>query len=132
MTEGAGGVIEQLFECLNAGDWPAFSALLSAEVERTGPLGDRVVGRDQYVEYMAGTGPSAPRNDVGGTTWVVHGFAYAPDRRSGFARVTANITHSGQERQLEEAMVFAMDDEGLVSRIEVFWRTPRFDRPSGD
>ena len=122
--ESADGVVEQLFERLAAGDWAGYGALLSADVERIGPWGDRMRGRDRYVEMMAGPGD--------GTTWKVHRIAYAPDGRSGFARVTAHLVpgRAAPYEHFEETLVFELDDAGLVCRVEVFWQTPWLAPPS--
>ena len=120
MTESAVGVIERLFDRLIAGDWTGYGALLSPNVERIGPWGDRMVGRDRLLEMMA---------DLPGTTWDVHRIVYAPDGQSAFARVTAHPARGGLS-QFEETLAFVMDDEGFVSLIEVFWQTP-WVAPSG-
>jgi hypothetical protein len=111
------------FDCLIAGDWTRYGALLSPDVERIGPWSDRLVGRDRVVEMMAASIPSGSRNDVPGATCEVHRIAYAPDGRSGFARVTAHPAR-GPLSQFEETLAFVMNDEGLVTLIEVFWQTP--------
>jgi len=125
LMESSGGVIERFFDRLFAGDWTGLSALLSSDMERIGPWGDRMVGRDRYVELMALSNPSSSPGNVPGTTWEVHRIAYTPDGRSGFARVTAHPDR-GPLSQFEETLAFVMDDEGLVSLIEVFWQTPQF------
>jgi hypothetical protein len=124
VMESPGGVIEQLFERLVAADWAGYGALLSADVERIGPWGDRMVGRDRYVDMMAGPGS--------GTTWRVHRITYAPDGRSGFARVTAHLApgQAAPYEHFEETLAFEMDDTGLVCRVEVFWQTPWLAPPS--
>ena len=114
MTESAVGVIERLFDRLIAGDWTGYGALLSPDVERIGPWGDRLVGRVRLLEMM---------EDVPGTTWDIHRIAYAPDEQSAFARVTAHPARGGLS-QFEETLAFLIDDEGLVTLIEVFWQTP--------
>jgi hypothetical protein len=122
MIESASaGVIERLFDRLTAGDWAGYGALLSPDAERIGPWGDRMVGRDRYVEMMAG-----PLNDGHGTTWDIHQIVYASDGQSGFARVTANLG-PGLEMPFErfdQILAFTMDGEGQVCRVEVFWQTP--------
>ena len=129
MIENVGGVIERLFDRLDAGDWIGYGALLSPEVERIGPWGERLVGRNRIVDMMAMLTPSGSDNDRSEPTWDVHRIAYAPDGRSGFARVTA-YPGRGPLSQFEETVAFVMDDEGLVSLIEVFWQTPH-DAPPG-
>jgi hypothetical protein len=45
--------------------------------------------------------------------------------RSGFSRVTAHLAPGlAPFEQFEETLAFEIDDEGLVSRVEVFWQTP--------
>jgi hypothetical protein len=114
VTESAGGVIERLFDRLIAGDWTGYGAQLAADVERIGPWGDRMVGRDRLVEMAA---------DLQGTTWDVHRIVYAPDGQSAFARVTAYPARGGWS-QFEETLAFVVNDEDLVSLVEVFWQTP--------
>jgi len=122
LGEGASAdVIERLFDRLTAGDWAGYGALLSSDAERIGPWGDRLVGRDRYVEMMAG-----PLKDGRGTTWDVHQIVYAPDGQSGFARVTAKLGPGlGMPYEsFDQILAFTIDDEGLICRIEVFWQTP--------
>ena len=128
MIEGPSGVIERLFDRMTAGDWTGFGALLSPEAERIGPWGDRVVGRDRYVQLVAG-----PLGDGHGSRWDVHRIAYTRDGRSGFARVTAHLVPGGGApfERFEEVLAFEMDDDGLVCRVEVFWQTPWLDAARG-
>ena len=129
MTDDGDGVVEKLFDHLSAGDWHGFGSLLSATVERVGPMGERVVGRDAYVELMAGL-ESASDDDGPRTTWDVHRIVYGPDTRSAFARVTARVPRPDSELQIEEILAFTIDPDGLVTCIEVFWRDPRSNRSS--
>jgi hypothetical protein len=94
--------------------------VLTPAVERVGPFGDGVVGRDRYLEFLAGAVPPVYRNDI-------HRVTYAADGRSGFALVTEHLTYPDRELHLEEAYAFVFDDAGLVSRVEVFWQTPADD-----
>ena len=122
MIEGASpGVIEEFLGRLTVGDWTGFGALLSPDAQRIGPYGDQIVGRDHYVDLVAG-----PLKDGRGTTWDVHQIAYTPDGQSGFARVTANLGPGlglPYER-FEQILALTLDEDGLVCRVEVFWQTP--------
>jgi hypothetical protein len=120
-------VIDWLFDCMVAGDSSRYGALLTPDAERIGPWGDRMVGRDRLVEMVA-----APLKDGHGNSWEVHRITYAPDGRSGFARVTAHLAPGRAPfEQFEETLAFEMDDEDLISRIEVFWQTPWLASASG-
>jgi hypothetical protein len=97
--------------------------VLSPDIERIGPFGDRVQGRERYVDLLAGVVPEDYDNEVRRVT-------YAPDGRSGFARVREHLGYSGRTLDLEEAYAFEIDDEGRIERLEVFWQSPDAD-PGG-
>ena len=125
MIDGGDGVVERMFEHLAAQDWDSFRALLSTDVERIGPFGERVVGRDAYVELMASAKQPTSDADRHRTTWDVHCVAYTQDRRSAFARVTAHVPQGDRELRIEQTLAYKIDENGLLSGIEVFWRDPR-------
>ena len=114
------GTVERFFEHLSARDWASLRGELAPEVERTGPFGDRVTGRDRYLAMLEEAVPADYGNDV-------HLVTYAADGRAAFARVTEHLGYPAQTLHLEEAYAFGLDGEGLVSRIEVFWQTPQDD-----
>lgn len=122
--------IERFFEHLSARDWEALRGLLAPDVDRVGPFGDRVAGRERYLAMLEEAVPADYGNDV-------HLVTYAADGRAAFARVTEHLAFPAQTLHLEEAYVFGLDAEGRVTRVEVFWQTPQFDpggqwQPRGD
>jgi hypothetical protein len=126
MTDSDDRVVEKTFEYLAARDFDSFGTLLAPDVERIGPFGERMVGRDSYVELMA-SGDRRPSDDERDRTrWDVHRVVYALDRRSAFARVTAHVRRrdGSRELRLEQTLAYELDANGLISRIEVFWRDP--------
>ena len=125
MIDSGDGMVEQTFEHLAARDWDSFGALLATDVERIGPFGERVVGRDAYVELMAAGVQRGSDDGADRTTWDVHRVVYAHDGRSAFARVTAHVPHGGRELRIEQTLAYELDANGFISRIEVFWRDPR-------
>ncbi len=110
-------IVEAFFAYLTARDWDGLSVVLSQDVERVGPFADLVTGRDRYLEFLRGTVPSEYRNDV-------RRIAAASDGRAVFARVTEHLRYGDQERSLEEAYSFDIGDDGLISRVEIYWQTP--------
>jgi hypothetical protein len=112
--------VAQFFEHLSARNWAALGDVLAPEVERVGPFGDHVTGRDAYVEFLKASVPDDYGNDV-------HLLTYATDGLSAFARVTEHLGYPDQELHLEETYLFDLDALGLVARVEVFWQTPQFD-----
>jgi hypothetical protein len=118
------GGVERFFEDLSARDWESLRGDLAPEVERIGPFGDRVAGREGYLAMLEESVPADYRNDV-------HRVAYAEDGRTAFARVTEHLGYPDRTLHLEEAYAFGLDEVGLVSRIEVFWQTPQYDPAAG-
>jgi hypothetical protein len=112
-----GGGVERFFDHLSARDWASLRGDLAPDVERVGPFGDRVNGRERYLATLEDAVPADYRNDV-------HLVAYATDGRSAFARVTEHLGYPERTLDLEEAYAFGLDGDGLVSRVEVFWQTP--------
>jgi hypothetical protein len=92
-------------------------------VERTGPYGDRVVGGERYLAFLADAVPEHYANDV-------HLIVAAADGRAGFARVTEHLRYTDKEFHLEESYVFALDAEARLERVEVFCQFPEAD-PGG-
>ena len=111
------GSVERFFEHLSARDWAALHDDLAADVERVGPFGDRVSGRERYLAMLEEAVPADYGNDV-------HLVTYAADNRSAFARVTEHLGYEDRTLHLEEAYAFGLDGTGLVTRVEVFWQTP--------
>jgi hypothetical protein len=118
------GTVERFFEHLSARDWASLRRDLAPEVERVGPFGDAVSGRERYLAMLEGAVPAEYKNDV-------HAVIYATDGRSAFARVTEHLGYPNETLHLEEAYAFELDGEGLVTRVEVFWQTPQFDPGAG-
>jgi hypothetical protein len=125
VSENARVVVERFFDHLTARDWGALAPLLAADIERIGPFGDGVVGRDRYLDLLACVVPEDYRN-------VLHRVVCAADGRSAFARVTEHLVYPGRPRslQLEEVYAFVIDEHSRISRVEVYWQTPQFD-PGG-
>jgi hypothetical protein len=117
------GVIERFFCDLSARRWQSLAMVLSTEVVRIGPFGDRVVGSERYLDLLRGTVPSRYANDV-------HVILYAADQRAALARVTEHLYYAEQELHLEEAYAFLIGADGQLDQIEIFWQTPQFD-PGG-
>jgi ketosteroid isomerase-like protein len=115
-------VVASFFERLTAHDWASLAKILAADVERIGPFGDRVTGRERYLAFLAGSVPDRYGHDV-------HGVVSSPDGRRACARVTEHLSYPDRELHLEEVLWFHIDD-GVVARVEVFWQTPEAD-PGG-
>ena len=123
MVQGGDGVVERFFLPLTARGWAALGELLTEDVERVGPFGDRVEGRARYLEFLRSLVPQDYGNDV-------HRITYAADGNSAFARVTEHLVYPHGTHHLEEVYAFELDRRGRIARLEVYWQTPA-DDPGG-
>lgn len=123
MPTASTSIVEDFFTYLTARDWDHLRTVLSPTIERVGPFADRVRGRDRYLDFLRGTVPSEYENDV---RRIVAGS----DGRAAFATVTEHLHYGDQVRTLEEAYSFDIGDDGLISRVEIYWQTPGKD-PGG-
>jgi hypothetical protein len=116
-------LVASFFTCLSTRDWVALGVVLSPDVERVGPFGDRLAGRERYVAFLAGTVPEVYGNDV-------HDVMCSADGRIACARVTEHLAFPDRALHLEEAYWFHLNADGAVARVEIFWQTPEAD-PGG-
>ena len=124
MIDSGDGVVERMFEHLAGYDWDSFGALLSTGVERIGPLGERVVGRDAYVELMAGGEQRrltmSAADNLGRSLRRLHG------RQPIGVRSCHGTCAAERPRTADRGNArLQIDESGLISGIEVFWRDPR-------
>jgi limonene-1,2-epoxide hydrolase len=110
-------IVEGFFAYLTARDWDDLRVILSQDVERVGPFADTITGRDRYLDFLRGTVPSEYQNEV-------RRIVAASDGRAAFARVTEHLRYGEHEHSLEEAYSFDIGDDGLISRVEIYWQTP--------
>ena len=110
------------FARLSARDWVALGEVLATDVERVGPFGDRLAGRERYVGFLAGAVPEVYGNDV-------HGVFCSTNGRTACARVTEHLAYPDRALHLEEAYWFHLNADGAIARVEIFWQTP--DRDPG-
>jgi hypothetical protein len=116
-------VVDSFFTRLSSRDWVALGEVLTADVERVGPFGDRLTGRERYLDFLAGAVPEAYGNDV-------HGVVSSADGRTACARVTEHLVYPDRALDLEETYWFHLNADGAADRVEIFWQTPESD-PAG-
>ena len=91
--------------------------MLATDVVRIGPRGDRVAGRERYLDLLRRSVPEDYGNEV-------HRITYAAGGRAAFARVTERLVYPKAAYELEEAYAFEIDERDAVARVEVFWQGP--------
>jgi len=119
MTNGAPvpGVLANYLAALPERDEAAIAACLADDIERIGPYGDVYRGRDAYARFLKETIGS-----LGGYELVV-------DRVVGGGNVfTVELSETVDDPPhgrlcTQEAVVFDLDDAGLIERVAVYLRT---------
>lgn len=114
-AEAAKALVTRYLERIVAHDWDAMSECLSEDVVRTGPFGDTYGGKRAYVEFLSGLMPSLEGYsmrvdrivaDVGGAVAV--------------AELTETVELGGVAVDTPEALVFDLDEDGLIARISIY------------
>jgi len=103
------GVVERFLDRMVAHDWDGMAACVADDVERVGPFGDVYRGRADYVAFISGLLPT------------LGGYAMKVDRVVEAGRVAvAELTETVDGVDTPEALVFDLDDEGLIARIGIY------------
>ena len=113
-------VVEDYLEALVTQDWDTLRACLREDVVRNGPFRDEYRGRDAYVAFLAELMPTLP-----GYAMDVRRVGYVRDGRLAVAQLTETITVSGGSMRTEESLLFELDEDGLIARIDIYIKTNR-------
>jgi limonene-1,2-epoxide hydrolase len=112
--------VERYLEALRAHDFQALRVTLAPDVERFGPYNDDYRGRDEYAGFLEQT--------VG----ALRGYELIVDRIAGDGTVVlVELSETvddrdGRRLRTDEAVVFDLDGDGLISRVAVYLRASRY------
>ncbi len=110
-------VIERYLDAITSHDWDALRDCVTDDVVRVGPYGDRYDGKDAYVAFIADTMPK-----LEGYSMQVDRVTYASDRLA-FAELSETVDLDGKPHRTPEALVFELDGDGRIAKVEVFPQT---------
>jgi ketosteroid isomerase-like protein len=107
------GIVERYLEAVVGHDWDALADCLAEDVVRVGPFRDTYTPRGPYVEFLAGLMPTLP------------GYSMRVDRvlyqgSVALAQLSETVDMDGQPLETPEALVFELDGDGRIARIEIF------------
>jgi len=102
-----------------AHDFEAMAACLADDVVRVGPFGDTYSPRGPYVEFLSGLMPSLP-----GYSMRVDRVAELEPGRLILVELTETVEVEGRPLPTPEALVFELDDEGLIAHISIYIQQP--------
>ncbi|MGH9031840.1 MAG: nuclear transport factor 2 family protein [Acidimicrobiia bacterium] len=110
-------VVEQYLAAVVGHDWQTLRTCVTDDVVRVGPYGDRYEGRDAYLAFLADTMPRLRRYEM-----QVDRVTYLGDRRA-LAELSETVEMDGKPVRTPEALVFDLDADGRIARIEIYIQT---------
>src|ERR1700691_5735943 len=100
-----------------AHDFGAMAACLADDVVRIGPYGDTYTPRDVYVAMLAALMPSLP-----GYSMAISRVLAVGDRLV-VVELSETVEIDGAPLVTPEALVFDLDEDGLIAHIAIYIQT---------
>jgi len=109
-------IVERYLEKMVAHDFEAMAACLAEDVVRVGPYGDTYTPKDVYVAMLSGLMPTLP------------GYAMEINRvivkdRIVVVELSETVEIDGVPLVTPEALVFELDEAGLIAHISIYIQT---------
>jgi len=111
------GIVERYLDAIVSHDWNVVGECIADDIVRVGPYGDRFAGRDDYLPFICETMPK-----LKGYSMDLHRVTYASDTLA-FAELSETVEVDGMPTFTPEVLVFELDDDGLISRVDIFIQT---------
>jgi hypothetical protein len=111
------GVVERYLTCLADHDWDGLADTIADEgLTREGPFCDLVEGKAHYVAYLRKviTNLQGHRLEVQRVSHV--------DTRLSYVELTESFEIDGAYAEWPECILFEQGDDGLISRVSVFFK----------
>jgi hypothetical protein len=111
------GIVERYLDAIVSHHWDVVGECIADDIVRVGPYGDRFVGRGDYLPFISETMPK-----LKGYSMDLHRVTYANDRLA-FAELSETVELDGTPTFTPEVLVFELDDDGRISRVNIFIQT---------
>lgn len=106
-------VVERYLDRLVAHDWDAMAACLADDVVRVGPFGDTYTPKGPYVAFLCDLMPKLP-----GYSMRIERLVEAAG--TVVVELSETVEIDGTTIVTPEALVFDLDEAGLISRITIY------------
>jgi SnoaL-like domain len=113
------GVVEDFVTFYAARDWDRLATCFSAKgFRRVGPYGDVIASSQGYLDFLRRVVPTLKE----GYALKPEHIAYAGD--TAIAELVEHLEIDGVMTDLPEAIVFRLDDEGLIAGMHLYLQQP--------
>jgi ketosteroid isomerase-like protein len=109
-------IVERYLERMVAHDFDAMADCLAEDVVRVGPYGDTYTPRSVYVAMLSTLMPSLP-----GYSMQIH--RVIDNHTVVVVELTEVVEVEGTPLVTPEALVFELDDDGLIAHIAIYIQT---------
>jgi ketosteroid isomerase-like protein len=117
-------IVETYLERMVAHDFEAMAACLAEDVVRVGPYGDTYSPRGPYVAMLSQLMPALP-----GYSMEISRIMVA-DERHVVVELSETVEIDGAPLVTPEALVFDLNDDGLIAHIAIYIQTLPTSSPS--
>jgi ketosteroid isomerase-like protein len=111
-------IIERYLDAIASHDWDVVDECIADDIVRVGPYGDRFAGRDDYMAFIADLMPK-----LKGYLMEVRRVTYTSDVLA-YAELTETVNLDGKPLRTPEALVFELNGDGRIGRVDIFIQTP--------
>lgn len=111
-------IVECYLDAIASLDWDVVNRCIADGIVRVGPYGDRYEGRDEYLAFIADLMPK-----LKGYAMKLDRVTYVADGRA-YAELSETVELDGKLMRTPEVLVFELDSDGRIARVDVFIQTP--------
>jgi ketosteroid isomerase-like protein len=113
------GVVERYLAAIAAQNWNVVAECIADDVVRVGPYGDRYSGREDYLTFIAEL-----MSRLSGYSMDLRRVTYSGDALA-FAELNETTEMDGTPHRTSEVLVFAIDEDGHIGRVDIFIQQPQ-------
>src|SRR5690349_11526636 len=110
-------IVERYLNAIASHHWDVVDECIAADIVRVGPYGDRYAGRDEYLAFIADLMPR-----LEGYAMELHRVTYASDALA-FVELSETVELDGKPMLTPEVLVFGLDGDGRIARVDVYIQT---------
>jgi ketosteroid isomerase-like protein len=111
-------IVERYLDAIASHAWDVVNECIADDIVRVGPYRDRFAGRDDYMAFIADLMPK-----LKGYAMKLDRVTYVSDGRA-YAELSETVELDGKPMRTPEVLVFELNGDGRIARVDVFIQTP--------